>query len=161
MISPSCTPSGNLILSAGLPAGKSTFTSARPELRRGYVLVNPDSVLINLLGGKGNPLPDERPDGPEIFEFAQDLAKNILDEAVMAGYNLVIDMAMPSESTLLALKQRGYRIDFAIMEVPAGVARKREVSRDLLQLGWGRAGELPFLALFDDVFEDFVQHYVA
>ena len=107
-----------------------------------------DSVLINLLGGKGNPLPDERPDGPEIFSFAQDLAKNILDEAIMAGYNLVIDMAMPSESTLLALQQRGYRIDFAIMEVSAGVARKREVSRDLLQLGWGRAGESPLPPVF-------------
>ena len=165
-------------------AGKSTFVDARPEARRGYVVVNPgepphcsggrgrgasravrgghtplplppknrqevvadcalcvcpDTTLVNLVGRKA-PLPDHRPDGSRIFDFARDLSQNILEEAVAAGYNLVVDMALPSHATLAMLKRRGYRVDFALMRLPAKVARGREVRRDIRQLGWGRPG---------------------
>lgn len=98
-----------------------------------------DTTLINLVGRK-TALPDDRPDGSLIFDYARDLSQNILEEAVTAGYNLVIDMALPSDSTLAMLKRRGYKVDFAQMRLPAKVARAREVERDMRQLGWGRPG---------------------
>ena len=115
--------------------------SEGPEIktrRRPFCLLA-DSTLIALVG-RGQPLPDRRTDGRQIFDYARVLTENMLDEAVLAGYDLIVDQAIPSEKLLGKLRARGYHVEFVVMQTPVAQARRREVRRDLEQLGWGRVG---------------------
>lgn len=120
-------------------SGKSTKCGELARKHPSYVLINPDTTLINLVG-RGQPLPDRRADAKEIFEYARRLTNNMIEEAIAAGYDLITDMAMPSESSLKALRDRGYDVRFVVMETSVQQARRREVRRDVSQLGWGRPG---------------------
>lgn len=112
-------------------AGKSTaIRRLRP---RGSVLIDPDHVTNVLL--KQGPLPD---DGP-VFSLADVWTHKLLDHALRHRYDLVYDTALPSRSTLAAIKRRGFFLKVVLVHTVRGVARERETRRDLAR-GWGRVG---------------------
>ena len=114
-------------------------SGANPQSLTRAIACAKDTTLINLVG-RGQRLPDSRPDARQIFEYARRLTHNMTEEAIAAGYDLITDMAMPSESSLRALGDRGYDVRFVVMDTSVEQARRREVRRDVTQLGWGRAG---------------------